>query len=1423
MKRNSSKRKVALLAVASLLTLAGCDIDVPSYGGASNEPTVGENGNWWIAGSDTGISVKGEDGKTPYIGSNGNWWIGDTDTGVKAQGEKGDTGSQGPKGDTGSQGPKGDPGTNGQDGTNGKDGADGKDGVDGHDGADGTSLLTGNGIPASSLGKDGDSYINLDNYDFYVKADGAWTKKGNIKGADGAKGADGVDGQNGQDGTNGTDGAKGDKGDKGADGSSLLTGSGAPDSSLGKDGDSYIDLLTFDYYVKSDSSWNKVGNIKGADGAKGADGTNGTNGADGAKGDKGEDGQDGAKGDKGEDGKDGATVLTGNGAPDSSLGNDGDTYIDLDNYDFYLKAEGSWDKKGNIKGQDGKTPYIGSNGNWWIGDSDTGVKAQGAAGATTIGNDGASVLTGVGAPGTSVGKDGDSYIDTDSFNFYVKVSGARVLKGNIKGADGAKGADGTNGTDGAKGEDGQDGAKGDKGDAGQDGTSVRTGAGVPATDLGVNGDSYIDTETFNFYVKEGGVWVLKGNIKGADGAKGADGTNGTNGTDGAKGDKGEDGQDGAKGDKGDAGKDGSSVLFGAGAPAETLGNDGDSYIDTDTFDFYTKASGAWVKVGSLKGADGAAGKDGTNGTDGTDGQKGADGKDGNTPFIGDNGNWWIGTTDTGVYAGNKDGYQLTFDVNGGVLDASVPNPMTVKEHKYATLPTPTKDGRTFLGWYTGFGPNDGRLTNITPIEADLSLVAEWNKYTVTWLNGDGTTLESKELNAGEIPSDPVTVPVKAETDDYKYTFQQWDVEYSPVHKDLTISPIFNEIAINKYTVTWLNADGSTFASTTVKEGEKAVAPEGTPTKDNDADGTSYKFMGWDYDDSVITGNISIQPTFEAIAEVVSITLSKESGNHEVGDNVDIESLADIVTHGSAQDLTALNYESDNTDVATISSSGQAKIVGVGVAHITVSSDYDSSKSATYTITATWPTMTTYTFGDHYEDTVDFVGNTDAGSFSIAWDKGTATTAPRYWAKDKSARVYSGGSFTVSSTQKIYKVVLNFVDAKGGLGDGATAVGADNAGLYVANGATAEWRGESTSVTFNAKQACQILSIEVYFEKQEVALESITLDKTTLSLSVGDSETLTAALAPVDYTGDTTITWTSDKEDIATVVNGVVTGVADGTAIITATCGDKSASCTVTVSTPTSELESISLDKTTLEMTVDEMATLTVSFNPTNYVGDKTVTWESSDEDVVLVDDGTLLAGKEGTATITATCNGKSATCTVTVAAKPAEAISYNLTFNKDNNQEKVSAYTTSWTNISDGITYNIVNFNNNSNGAGAENKDAAWTYIKCGNKSAASVAYISTASAFENKIGSISIEFGKISNADKLNSAKVIVATDADFSNTVETIDITSSVKSSNNKALDVSITTPTAGCYYKIVFDIAKVTSSGFIQINSVTFTEAL
>lgn len=82
----------------------------------------------------------------------------------------------------------------------------------------------------------------------------------------------------------------------------------------------------------------------------------------------------------------------------------------------------------------------------------------------------------------------------------------------------------------------------------------------------------------------------------------------------------------------------------------------------------------------------------------------------------------------------------------------------------------------------------------------------------------------------------------------------------------------------------------------------------------------------------------------------------------------------------------------------------------------------------------------------------------------------------------------------------------------------------------------------------------------------IAVSAIAVNPTTAAVKPGATVTLSATVTPEDAT-DKTITWSSSDEKVATVDGGKVTGVAEGTATITATTksGDKTATCAVTVS------------------------------------------------------------------------------------------------------------------------------------------------------------------------------------------------------------------------------------------------------------------
>lgn len=179
-----------------------------------------------------------------------------------------------------------------------------------------------------------------------------------------------------------------------------------------------------------------------------------------------------------------------------------------------------------------------------------------------------------------------------------------------------------------------------------------------------------------------------------------------------------------------------------------------------------------------------------------------------------------------------------------------------------------------------------------------------------------------------------------------------------------------------------------------------------------------------------------------------------------------------------------------------------------------------------------------------------------------------------------------------------------------------------------------------------------LTAECIVHVREVPLEGIDLDKTAITMNKGDkSEALVVSYNPEDTTDDRTVTWSSENENVTTVENGVVTAVGAGRTTITATVGEFTAECEVTVVSP---LESITLsaDRTTDDLEVGDTVNLTVGYNPEDTTDDKTVTWSSSDEDVATVDEnGVVTAVAGGTATITATSavnENITATCDIKV-------------------------------------------------------------------------------------------------------------------------------------------------------------------------------
>ncbi len=168
----------------------------------------------------------------------------------------------------------------------------------------------------------------------------------------------------------------------------------------------------------------------------------------------------------------------------------------------------------------------------------------------------------------------------------------------------------------------------------------------------------------------------------------------------------------------------------------------------------------------------------------------------------------------------------------------------------------------------------------------------------------------------------------------------------------------------------------------------------------------------------------------------------------------------------------------------------------------------------------------------------------------------------------------------------------------------------------------------------------------------IPVTSITLNKTSLTLEKGSYEVLTATVSPQNATNKE-VKWTSSDDAVATVdQNGTVNAVSNGNAVITASAGDFSATCTVSVIVP---VTSITLSSQELTMRVGDTALLEASVLPEDAT-DKTLVWDSSDMNIATVDGGRITAVGFGTVFISAQAGNEVETCVVTVLTDSHEGV-----------------------------------------------------------------------------------------------------------------------------------------------------------------------
>ncbi|MDZ5471857.1 type I pullulanase [Bacillus sp. 31A1R] len=187
-----------------------------------------------------------------------------------------------------------------------------------------------------------------------------------------------------------------------------------------------------------------------------------------------------------------------------------------------------------------------------------------------------------------------------------------------------------------------------------------------------------------------------------------------------------------------------------------------------------------------------------------------------------------------------------------------------------------------------------------------------------------------------------------------------------------------------------------------------------------------------------------------------------------------------------------------------------------------------------------------------------------------------------------------------------------------------------------------------------KVSVEPLSMMVLYDEKEAdytaEVTSVDLNTTDFAMNPGSSKTILAYVK--DQKGrimtDQTVEWSTSNEDVATVVNGKVTGVKNGTATITAAVGSVKASVEVSVATLAPKTITISGDKSVYETYSTQLTALVRDQFNQEMLGSK-VTWKSSDTSVATVDGTGKVSGiKPGSVTITATAGDATASLELTV-------------------------------------------------------------------------------------------------------------------------------------------------------------------------------
>ena len=318
-----------------------------------------------------------------------------------------------------------------------------------------------------------------------------------------------------------------------------------------------------------------------------------------------------------------------------------------------------------------------------------------------------------------------------------------------------------------------------------------------------------------------------------------------------------------------------------------------------------------------------------------------------------------GETDITPTKGNDTTYTFEMPAGDVTVTASFkPQKFTIKfvnddgtelqssEWEYGAMPkykgaTPTKEqDEQYTYAFKGWTPN------VTAVKGEATYTATYDKtlrkYKITFVNDDGTELQSGEVEYGQTPAFEGETPTKEPDEQYTYTFKEWTPALEAVKGEATYTAAYDK-TLRKYAVTFVS-NGETFSSSEVEYGKTAAEPDDDPVR------TGYIFDGWYADedgkqiydfDTVITGDTTIY------AKWTQIKYSVVSGG------------STVYTKNSGKELVITVKRTPGDDVCFI----HFKSVQIDGKELTKDTDY-TAKSGSTVITLKPTALAKLTSGNH---------------------------------------------------------------------------------------------------------------------------------------------------------------------------------------------------------------------------------------------------------------------------------------------------------------------------------------------------------------------------------------------------------------------------------------------------------------------------